>query len=63
MGGPCSTNGEDRNEHMLLMGKLEEGRPRARPRRRWRITLRSILEREREWGGVNWIGMAQDKDK
>jgi hypothetical protein len=28
----------------------------------WTI-LNWILEREREWGGVDWIDMAQDRDQ
>jgi hypothetical protein len=35
MGGSCSTNGEKRKAHRLLVGKPEGKRPLGRPRRRW----------------------------
>jgi hypothetical protein len=39
------------------VGKPEEKRPLGRPRRRWADLL------EIGWGGVDWIGLAQDRDK
>jgi hypothetical protein len=35
MGRAYSTNGEKRNEHMILVGKPEGKRPIGRPRCRW----------------------------
>jgi hypothetical protein len=49
--------GEKRNAYRLLMGKLKGKRPLGRPRRRW-VDLLEI-----GWGGVDWIGLAQDRDK
>jgi hypothetical protein len=43
------------------VGKPEGKRPLGRPRRRWRIILRWILERG--WGGMDWIDLAQDRDQ
>jgi hypothetical protein len=35
MGRACSTNGEKRNAHRILVGKPERKRPLGRPRRSW----------------------------
>jgi hypothetical protein len=43
--------GEKRNAFRLLVGKSEGKGLLERPRRRWMIILRWILER---WGGVMW---------
>jgi hypothetical protein len=62
MGGPCSTNGEKRNDYRLLVGKPEEKRPLGRPRRRWVDNIRMDLG-EVEWGDVGWIGLAKDRNR
>jgi hypothetical protein len=62
MGGPCSTNGEKRNAYKLLMGKLEGKRPLGRPRREWVDIIRMDL-REVGFGDVDWIGLAQDRNR
>jgi hypothetical protein len=54
MGGACSTNGEKRKAYRLLVGKPEGTRPLGTPRRRW-VDLVEV-----GWGGVDWIGLAQD---
>jgi hypothetical protein len=43
------------------MAKLEEKRPIGRPRRRLVDSKMDLLERG--WGGVDWIGLAQDRNK
>jgi hypothetical protein len=58
MGGPCSTNGEKRNACRLLVGK----RPLGRQRRRWVDNIRMDLG-EVGWIDVDWIGLAQDRDR
>jgi hypothetical protein len=54
--------GEKRNACRLLVGKPEGKRLLGRPISRWvdniRMDLLEIL-----WGGVDWIGLAQDRDK
>jgi hypothetical protein len=62
MGGPCSTNGEKRNAYRLLVGKSGGKRPLGRPRRRWVDNIRMDLE-EVGWGDVDWIGLAQDRNR
>jgi hypothetical protein len=62
MVGPCSTNGEKRNADRLFVGRSEERRPIGRPRRRWVDNIKMDLG-EIGWGGVDWIGLAQDMDK
>jgi hypothetical protein len=43
-------------------GKAEGKRPLARPRRRWKDRIRMDL-REIGWGSVDWIQLAQDRDR
>jgi hypothetical protein len=62
MGMACSTNGEKRNEYRILMEKSEGKIPLARPRRRWVDNIKMVL-RDIEWGGMDWIYLAQDRDQ
>jgi hypothetical protein len=62
MGGACSTNGEERDMYKLLVGKSEGKRPLRRPRRGWVNNIRMDLG-EVGWGDVNWIGLAQDRNR
>jgi hypothetical protein len=48
-------------EERVLMGKPEGKRP-LRPRRRWDNGIRMKL-REIGWGSVDWIQLAQDRDR
>jgi hypothetical protein len=52
--------GEKRNMHRLLVGKPEGKRPLGRPRYRWIDNIKMDLL-ERRLGGVDWIGLAQDR--
>jgi hypothetical protein len=54
--------GEKRNACRLLIGKPEGRRPLGRPRCRWVDIIRMNLG-EVGWGGVDWIGLAQNRDK
>jgi hypothetical protein len=54
--------GEKRNAYRLLVGKPERKRPLGRPRRKLLDNIKMDLL-EKGWGGVDWIGLAQDKDK
>jgi hypothetical protein len=44
------------------VGKPEEKRPLGRPRRRWVDNIRKDLG-EVGWGDVDWIGLAQDRNR
>jgi hypothetical protein len=45
-----------------LVGKLEGRRPLGRARRRWVDNIRMDLQEVR-CGYMDWIGLAQDKDR
>jgi hypothetical protein len=62
MGGACSTNGARRNAYRILVGKPEGNRPLGRPRFRWLNNIKMVL-RETEWDGMDWIYLAQNKDR
>jgi hypothetical protein len=62
MGGPCSTNGEKRNAYRLLVGKPEGKRLLGRSRRRWVGNIMIDLG-EVGWSDVDWIGLAQDRNR
>jgi hypothetical protein len=62
MGEACSTNGENRNEYRMLVGKPEGKTPLGRPRRRREDNIKMDL-REIGWGGMDWIDLAQDRDQ
>jgi hypothetical protein len=54
--------GEERNVYRVLMGKPEGKRPLGRPRHRWEDDIRMDL-REIGCGSVDWIQLAQDRDR
>jgi hypothetical protein len=54
--------GERRKAYRLLLGKPEGKRQIGRPRRRWVDNIRMDLG-EVEWGDVDWIGLAQDRNR
>jgi hypothetical protein len=53
--------GEGRNVYRVLVGKTEGKRPLERPRRRWEDGIKRDY-REIGWG-VEWIHLAQDRDR
>jgi hypothetical protein len=54
--------GEERNVYKVLIGKPEGKRPLRRPRRRWEDGIRMDF-RKIGWGSVDWIQLAQDRDR
>jgi hypothetical protein len=54
--------GQGRNVYRILVGKPEEKRPLERSMRRWENGTKLDL-REIGWGGVEWIHLAQDRDR
>jgi hypothetical protein len=58
--GTCSS---DRNGvYRGLVGKPEGKRPLGRPRRKWDDNIKVDLQ-EVVCGGMDWIGLAQDRDR
>jgi hypothetical protein len=60
--GHVAQMGEKRNAYRLLVGKPGGKRPLGRPRLRWVDNIKMDLL-EIGWGGVDSIGLAQDRDK
>jgi len=48
---------EERGAYRVLVGKLEGERPLGKPRCRW-VDLQKV-----ECGYMDWIGLAQDRDR
>jgi hypothetical protein len=61
MGRVCRTK-EEKNMCRLLVGKPEGKRPLGKPRQMWVGNIKVVVG-EIGWGGANWIGLAQDRDK
>ena len=60
--GLVARMGERRGVYRVLVGKPEGKRPLGRPRRRWEDNIKMDLY-EVGCGGVDWIDMAQDRDR
>jgi hypothetical protein len=54
--------GEVRGAYNILVGRLEGRRPLGRPRRIWEDKIKMDL-REIGFGDVDWINLAQDRDR
>jgi hypothetical protein len=54
--------GERRGAYRALVGKPEGRRPLETPKRRWEDNIKMDL-REVGWGGMDWINLAQDRDR
>jgi hypothetical protein len=48
---------DSRSAYRVLMGI-----PLGRPRRRWEENIKMYLQEE-GWGGVDWIAVAQDRER
>jgi hypothetical protein len=53
---------DKRNLYRLLVGNPEVKRSLGRPRCRWENNVKMDIV-EMEWSGVDWICLAQDRDK
>jgi len=60
--GHVASIGEERRVCRVLVGKLEGRRPMGRRRHRWVDNIRMDLQ-EVGCGYMDWIGLAQDRDK
>jgi hypothetical protein len=58
----CSTYGKRRGLNGGLVRKREGKRPLGRPRRRWEDNIK-MDSQEVGCGGMDWIDLAQDRDK
>jgi hypothetical protein len=54
--------GEGRGVYRVLVGKCEGKRPLGRPRHRWKDNIKMDLQ-EVGCGGMDWIELAQDRDR
>jgi hypothetical protein len=60
--GHVARMGEQRGVYRVLVGKPEGRRPLGRPRCRWVDNIRMDLKEVR-YGDMDWIGLAQDRDR
>jgi hypothetical protein len=60
--GHMARLGKERKEYNVLVGKPEGKKLVKRPRRRWEDGIRIDLK-EFGWGDVQWILLAQDRDR
>ena len=54
--------GDKRGTYRVLVGRSEGMRPLGRPRHRWEDNMKFDLQ-EVGWGGMDWIELAQDRDR
>ena len=62
MGWACSTYVVEERLYRVLVGKSEGKRPLGRPKCRWEDNIKLDLQ-DVECGGVDWIDLAQDRDR
>ena len=60
--GHVARMGEGRGVYRVLVGKPEGKRPLGRPRRRWEDNVKMDLQ-EVGCGGMDWIRLAQNRDR
>jgi hypothetical protein len=62
LAGHVERMGENRNVYWDFVGKPEGKRPLGRPRRMC-VHYIKVDPREIEWGGIDWIDQAQERDQ
>ena len=60
--GHVAHMGESRGVYSFLMGKPDGKRPLGRSRHRWEDNIKMDLQ-EVGCGGMDWIGVVQDRDR
>jgi hypothetical protein len=60
--GHVARMGERRDVYSVLVGKPEGKRPLGRPRRRWEVNIKIVLQEVgcEEWTGSNWLRIEAD---
>ena len=54
--GHVACMGDRKGAYRILVGE----RPLGRPRHRWKDNIK--MDIEKDWRGMNWIDLAQDRD-
>jgi hypothetical protein len=62
VGGAFSIKRAKRKAYRLLVGNADGKRPLGRRRHRWMDNNNNMDLGEIEWGGVDWIGLCEDRD-
>ena len=62
LAGHVARTGESKGVYRVLVGKPEGKRPLGRPRRRWEDNIKMYIQ-EVGCGGMDWIELAQDRDR
>jgi hypothetical protein len=62
MSGACRTDGGEEELVCVICRKSRGKRPLGRLRRRWVDNVRMDLGKI-GWGDINWIGLAQDRER
>jgi len=60
--GHVARMGDGIGVYRVLVGKPEGSRPLGRPRRRWEDNIKTYIQ-EVGCGGMDWIEVAQDRDR
>jgi len=60
--GYVTRMGETKHAYIFFVGKPEGKRPLGRPRSRWDDNIKMDLK-EVEWWSMDWIDLAQDRDR
>jgi hypothetical protein len=60
--GHVACMGEGRGAYRILVWRPEGRRPLGRPRHIWEDNIKMYIQ-EVGWGGIDWIDMAQDRDR
>ena len=60
--GHATRIGESNDAYSVLVGKPEGSRLLGRPRRRSEDNIKMYL-RDLEWGEIDWIDLAQDRER
>jgi hypothetical protein len=62
MGRACGSNGAEQELIYDIGGKARRKETTGRPRRRWVDNIKMDLSGI-QWDGMDWIDMAQDRDR